>query len=170
MRIYLSFVLLSASLYAADYARFEYDSSYYQACEVAALAVRDGDIIKVELKEEAGQPVYEFDIRTPDNRDWDISCEAQTAKVIETEEEVPSAQHPLFLSKKQVNEKQARETALNAWPGYIIEIEYEIEADGAASYEFDIQTNKGPEMKVEVDATSGLIVEQNEEIWQEGYE
>ncbi len=167
---FILFVLFSGSLFAADYAAFEYGSSYYQACEESVLDTRPGKIIKVELKDEEGHAVYEFNIRTPDNRDWDLGCDAKTNKVVEIEEEVTSVQHPLFSSKKQVDEKEARITALDAWPGYIIEIEYEIEVDGKATYEFDIHTNKGAEMKIEVDATSGLIVEENEEIWQEGYE
>ncbi len=172
MRIYSLCLglLVSMGVYAADYGRFSYDSPYYQACEMSVLTIRAGHIIKVELKLEAGRAVYEFNVRSRDNRDWDVSCDAKTAEVIELEEEVPSVKHPLFSSKQQVSEKQARRTALDAWPGYIIEIEYEIEEDGAASYEFDIHTNKGAEMKVEVDATSGLIVEANEELWQEGYE
>lgn len=171
MPMYLFFfALISGNLYAENYKPFEYDSHYYKKCEISTLAIRNGYIIKVELKVEENQPAYEFNIRSLDGRDWDVSCHAETGEVIEIEEEVPSVQHPLFLSKKQVSEKEARNTALDAWPGYIIEIEYEIEVDGAATYEFDIQTNKGPEMKVEVDATSGLIVEENEEIWQEGYE
>ena len=51
-----------------------------------------------------------------------------------------------------------------------MEAEYEIESDGRASYEFDIKTDKG-EIKLEVDAASGKIVEDNEkEIYQIGKE
>ena len=64
----------------------------------------------------------------------------------------------------------AQKTALKKYPGEIVETEYEIEPDGAASYEFDIKTRSGKEMKVEVDATSGKIVEAGEEVWQRGSE
>ena len=117
MRVYfVLFYLFSSSLFAADYARFEYGSRYYQACEKAVLEARPGKIIKVELKDEEGQAVYEFNTRTPDNRDWDIGCDAKTNKIVEIEEEVTSVQHPLFSIKKQVDEKTARITALDAWP------------------------------------------------------
>jgi len=76
----------------------------------------------------------------------------------------------LFKAKTNVSEKSARETALAIYPGEITEVEYEIEPNGAASYEFDIDTTIGHEMKVEVDATSGEIVEANREIWQIGLE
>ena len=51
-----------------------------------------------------------------------------------------------------------------------MEVEYEIEPDGKASYEFDVRSAGGKERKVEVDATSGEIVEDNEEIYQIGRE
>ncbi len=56
----------------------------------------------------------------------------------------------------KVSETDARNTAFATFPGEIFEIEYEIEPDGAASYEFNIITKVG-EMKVEVDATSGKL-------------
>lgn len=171
MRAYLFLtILLSANVFSADYARFKYGSHFYQQCEKSALQQRMGHIIKVEFKLEKGQPVYEFDIRSADGRDWDVECNADKNQITEIEEEVPSVLHPLFAHRKQISEKQARAIALTSWPGDIIEIEYEIEPDGSASYEFDINTYQGTEMKVEVDASSGNISEQNEELWQEGYE
>jgi uncharacterized membrane protein YkoI len=59
---------------------------------------------------------------------------------------------------------------VKAAPGEIVEVEYEIESNGNASYEFDIKTDKG-EVKLEVDATSGKIVEEKQtEIYQIGKE
>ncbi len=150
--------------------RYSYQSELYLACEKSALNVHAGKVLKVEFKFEGVQPTYEFDIRALDGVDWDVTCDSEKNKIIEIEEEVPSVYHPLFLDRKRIDEKQARAIALDAWPGDILEIEYEIEPDGAASYEFDIHTFKGVGMKVEVDASTGEIVEQNEEIWQEGYE
>jgi uncharacterized membrane protein YkoI len=37
-------------------------------------------------------------------------------------------------------------------------------------YEFDIRTKGGKEMKVEVDATTGKLVEESEELYQIGKE
>ena len=46
-------------------------------------------------------------------------------------------------------------------------MEYEIEEMGQASYEFDSDTDKtGKQIKVEVNATSGNIVEAKRELWQ----
>jgi uncharacterized membrane protein YkoI len=69
-----------------------------------------------------------------------------------------------------VSEADARKIALDKYPGEIVEVEYEIEPDGAASYEFDIRSKDGKEMKVEVDATTGKIVEANPEHFQVGKE
>ena len=54
--------------------------------------------------------------------------------------------------------------------GTIAETEYEIEADGKATYEFDITEADKEEIKVEVDATTGKIVEVSYEIYQVGQE
>ena len=54
--------------------------------------------------------------------------------------------------------------------GTVVETEYEIEPDGKASYEFDIAGTDGKEYKVEVDATTGKIVEENVEVYQVGQE
>jgi len=141
-----------------------------ERCMAAALEVHDGTVVKMEMKSEKGEPVYEFDIETPDGRAWDIECSGRTGKIIEVEEEVDSAAAPAFAAKMKVDEAQARETVLARHAGEIVEVEYEIEPDGKASYEFDIEMADGTERKVEVDATSGEIVEDNEEFFQIGKE
>ena len=86
-------------------------------------------------------------------------------------DEVDNVKHPLFKAKAKISEADARKIALAIYPGEVTEVEYEIEPDGAASYEFDIATKVGgQEMKVEVDAMTGEIVEANQEIWQIGLE
>lgn len=141
-----------------------------EQCLQAALAEKNGGVVKVELKTENGVPTYEFDIETPDGKAWDIECDTKTGKISEIEQEVNNADDPLFKAKLKVSEADARKTALAAYPGDIVEVEYEIEPDGAASYEFDIKGKDGKEMKVEVDATSGKIVEANAEVYQIGKE
>ena len=58
-----------------------------------------------------------------------------------------------------------RRIALTAHPGTVVETEYEIEAHGDASYEFDIRLADGSEVKLEVDAATGRIVEDYEQEW-----
>jgi len=141
-----------------------------ETCMKAALAKQPGTVVKVELKIEKKTPIYEFDIETKDGKAWDIECDANTGKIVEVEEEVRNVDDPAFKGKRKISEAEARAHALSKYPGEIIEVEYEIEANGDASYEFDIITKDGKEMKVEVDASTGNIVEVSEEIYQIGKE
>ena len=166
--IIASAVLMAASTFAvAD----THNPHKFEKCMASALTERPGDIVKVEFKNEDGGHFYEFDIQGVDGSSWDVECNAHRGLVSEVEREVDSVNHPLFKAKAKVSEQEARKTALAIYPGVITEVEYEIEFDGAATYEFDIDTNiAGHEMKVEVDATTGEIVEANRELWQIGLE
>lgn len=143
----------------------------FEKCMASALDERPGEVVKVEMKNEEGAHMYEFDIRGNDGSDWDVECNAHRGLVSEVEREVDNVNHPLFKSKVKISEADARKVALAIYPGEITEVEYEIEANGSASYEFDIDTKiANQQMKVEVDATTGEIVEANREIWQIGLE
>lgn len=160
---------VTSSLAFADH-HFPKGKVSLETCLEAALKTKPGTVVKVEYKLEGKTPVYEFDIESSDNTAWDVECDANTGKIVEVEQEVDSADHPLFKAKQKVSEADARKTALAAHPGEIIEVEYEIEENGAASYEFDIKTKDGKEFKVEVDATTGKIVESHQEFYQIGKE
>jgi len=164
-------LIASAILMASSTLAFAGDNPHqFEKCMAAALEERPGQVVKVEFKNEEGAHMYEFDIRGIDGSDWDVECNAHRGLVSEVEREVDNVNHPLFKAKAKVSEADARKTALAVYPGEINEVEYEIEPDGAASYEFDIDTTLNQEMKVEVDATSGEIVEANRELWQIGLE
>ena len=141
----------------------------FETCLSAALKAKSGTVVKAEYKLENKVPVYEFDIKTADAKAWDVECSSKTGKVTEIEQEVANADDAAFKAKTKVSEADAKKTALAAFPGDVVETEYEIEPDGAASYEFDIKTKDG-EVKVEVDATSGKIVENSSELYQIGKE
>lgn len=167
--IYLwMFLLTGANTSLAGAA--EVTLSNLNVCRDKVLQVKPGDIIKIELKIEDGERVYEFDIRDNDNRDWDLECHSVTAEIIEIEEEVFGASDKRFSKQMNVGLDEARRIALDRYPGEIIEVEYELEADGTAVYEFDISMEDGRLMKVEIDASSGLFHEETLEIWQSGYE
>ena len=139
-------------------------------CVNAVLATKPGKFVKLEGKTEGGVLVYEFDVRGSDGKDYDIECEAATGKIIEVETELKDAMAPEFAAKMKVTQAEAEKVALAAHPGTIIEVEYEMEPNGDASYEFDVLGADGKETKVEVDATSGKIVEANVEHFQIGME
>jgi len=160
-------LLSSAILSAADR---EGDRQSLEACRSKVLGLKTGTVIKVELKNEDGGRVYEFDVRDETNRDWDLECRVETAEIIEIEEEVFGIHDERFLKYMKVGLEEAKRIALRRYPGEIIEIEYELEANGIAVYEFDISTDDGKVMKIEIDAASGAIHEENRELWQTGYE
>lgn len=142
----------------------------FERCRQAVLALREGRIVKVELKLERGARLYEFDIRGPDGRDWDLECEPASGEVLEIEQELTAASHPEFAARAALTEAAARDIALAAYPGDIIELEYELESSGLAVYEFDILMPDGRVLKVEVDAASGDMDEADLELWQVGFE
>ena len=137
-------------------------------CVKAALKAHDGKIVKMEMKSEGKKPVYEFDIESADGTSWDIECDVKSGKITEIEQEVKGDDAKFKAAK--ITEADAKITALKAYPGTIVETEYEIEPDGKLSYEFDILEADGEELKVEVDANSGLIVEHSYEVYQLGKE
>ncbi len=138
-------------------------------CVKAALSKHEGKIVKTEFKSENKKGVYEFDIESADGSAWDVECDAKSGKIIEVEQEV-KADDAKFKAAAKVSEADAKATALAAHPGTVVETEYEIEADGKASYEFDILEADKEEIKVEVDATTGKIVEVSYEEYQIGKE
>ncbi|NBO10721.1 MAG: peptidase, partial [Methylophilaceae bacterium] len=42
----------------------------------------------LEAEIENGKPIYEFDIKGKDGKEWEVEVDAVTGKVVETEEEV----------------------------------------------------------------------------------
>lgn len=142
----------------------------FEICMQQVLELQPGQIVKVEKKNETGMQIYEFDVRGNDGRDWDIECIQASGEIWEVEREVQNPNDPLFKSKVKVGEKAARKIVLENYPGHIREVEYEVEVDGTAVYEFDIDTAGGREMKVEINAANGNVHEANQEIWQIGWE
>lgn len=138
-------------------------------CVKAALSKQDGKIVKVEAKSENKTLVYEFDIQAANGKAFDIECDAKTGKVTEVEEEV-AATDTRFKALAKVTEADAKATALAKHPGSVVEVEYEIEPDGKASYEFDIMEADNEEVKVEIDASTGKIAEVSYEVYQIGQE
>jgi uncharacterized membrane protein YkoI len=159
-----------SSLAIADHENIkpkEFDS--LGKCVKAALSKHDGKVVKVELKSEKKTPIYEFDIESKDGTAWDVECDVKTSKITEIEQEV-KADDAKFKAAAKVSEADAKATALKAHPGTVVETEYELEDDGKATYEFDILEADNEEVKVEVDAATGKIVEVDYEVYQVGQE
>lgn len=165
----LALAITSTSAFA-DNASFKpqaYDS--LGKCLKLALNKYDGKVVKLEYKMERKTAVYEFDIETPDGKAWEVECSVKDSKIVELEEEV-KADDPRFVKLAKVSVEDAKATALKAYPGTVVEIEYELESDGKASYEIDVLEADKEEIKVEIDATTGKIVEVSYESYQIGEE
>ncbi|HZV97995.1 MAG TPA: PepSY domain-containing protein [Methylophilaceae bacterium] len=139
-------------------------------CMKAALAVHPGEVISLEAEIEKGKPIYEFDIKGKDGKEWEVECDAKSGKITETAQEVETADDPAFKAKAKISQDEAKKIALEKHPGEVVESEMSIEKDGTASYEFDIKTKDGKEMEVEVDASTGKILETEQEIYQIGHD
>ena len=101
----------------------------------------------------------------------EFECDAVTGKVTESEIEVDSPDDARFKSKAKIPLDQAQEIALKKHPGNIVETEFEIAADGRASYDFDIKKADEQEVKIKIDAETGKIAEDDQkQIYQIGQE
>jgi uncharacterized membrane protein YkoI len=173
LQLNLGFALLASAFTSSAFADHgsikpkAYDS--LGKCVVAALAKHDGKIIELEMKSERKTAVYVFEVESADGTAWDIECNVKTGKVTEVEQEV-KADDAKFVGLAKITEADAKATALAAHPGTLVEVDYELEPDGKASYEFDIKEADGEEIEVEVDATTGKIVEVGYEVYQIGQE
>lgn len=141
-------------------------------CLKSASAIKDGYYAKLEYLTltDRGSTVYEIEIHDKNGVEWELMCDISTGSIYEIEREVTSASDPLFKKNMKVNEAAAKKAALALYPGRVVHTEYEIEANGASSYEFDIFERPGVTYKIEVDAATGEVVEVSIEKWDIGRE
>ena len=133
-------------------------------CQASVQRAFPGKVKNISAKQENRHLVYEFEGTAPDGSKWRAECDSSTLKVTETEREV-AATDPAFANKVKVDEATARGMSVSAFPGGVVATRYIIESDGAAVYEFDIASATGVLVRIEVDATTGALVEVNPVIW-----
>ena len=147
-----------------------YDIVKVEQCLDQAYDTVPGHARKLEFKIEGDDPIYEFDIESSkDGSTYNVECNAEEGFIIEVEREVDE-NNPIFKSGAKVTIQQAKDYALKIHPGRVVAEEREIGMDGTLTYEFDIQTNTGYEIKVDVDAVTGKIEEANFELYEIGIE
>ncbi len=147
----------------------DWDIVSVETCLDAATDTIPGDARKLEMKMEGDDPVYEFDIEAADGNIYNVECNAEEGYITEIEREV-SANDATFKKMAKVSKSDAEKTALAIHPGKVVGMEYEIGFDGSATYEFDIQSKLGYEVKVDVNAATGEIEEANIELYEIGME
>tara|TARA_X000001036_G_scaffold155183_1_gene147327 strand:- start:565 stop:1107 length:543 start_codon:yes stop_codon:yes gene_type:complete len=166
-------ILLSSSV-SSDTADLDdiklYDIVKVEQCLDQAYERIPGHARKLEFKIEGDDPVYEFDIQSSkDDSIYNVECNAEEGYIIEVEKEV-DANNPIFKNGSKISIEKARLNVLLIHPGKIVNEEREIGMDGSLSYEFDIQTDVGYEIKIDVDAKTGDIEEASFEIYEIGME
>ena len=147
-----------------------YDIVKVEQCLDAAYDRVPGYARKLEFKIEGDDPIYEFDIESSnDNYTYNVECNAEEGYIIEIEKEV-GKDDPYFKKNAKITIDVARRNVLEIHPGKVMNEEREVGMDGTITYEFDIQTIAGYEIKVDVDAVNGQIEEANFELYEIGVE
>lgn len=147
-----------------------YDIVKVEQCLDEAYDKVPGHARKLEFKIEGDDPIYEFDIESSnDGFTYNVECNAEEGYIMEVEKEV-GADNSIFNNAAKITIEQARINVLSIHPGRIVSEEREIGMNGTFTFEFDIQTNAGYEIKVDVDAVSGNIEEANFELYEIGIE
>ncbi len=147
-----------------------YDIVKVEHCLDQAYDSVPGHARKLEFKIEGDDPVYEFDIEsTNDGFTYNVECNAEEGYIIEIEKEVDE-NDIVFKNAAKVSIDEARKKVLLIHPGRVVSEEREIGMDGTFTYEFDIQTKAGYEIKIDVDAVNGNIEEANFELYEIGLE
>lgn len=140
-----------------------------ETCLDLVLDTIPGNARKLELIMEDGIPTYEFEIEAKDGVTYNVECNAKEGFITEIERSV-AADDPIFVKYAKITEAQARAIALDFNPGKVVENEFEIGMDGFVTYEYDIQTELGYEVKVDVNAVTGEIEEAGIELYEIGME
>ena len=170
---FLFFSLISTIAFANDPDLDDiklYDIVKVEHCLDQAYDRIPGYARKLEFKIEGDDPIYEFDIESKrDGTIYNVECNAEEGFIIEVEREV-DANDPVFKNAAKISIDQARISVLNIHPGRVVNEEREIGMDGSFTYEFDVKTDAGYEIKVDVDAVSGTIEEANFELYEIGLE
>ena len=170
---YLTFLSISSSD-ASDNADLDdiklYDIVKVEQCLDQAYDTIPGHARKLEFKLEGDDPFYEFDIESSnDGFVYNVECNAEEGFITEIEKEV-DANNLIFKNGSKIDIDQARVNALAIHPGRVVNEEREIGMDGSLTYEFDIQTKAGYEIKVDIDAKTGEIEEASFELYEIGME
>lgn len=82
-------ILSTAGLISSIPAFAGYDShtGAVESCLAAVLAKRPGNVISLEAELENGKPIYEFDIKGKDGKEWEVEVDAVTGKIAEKKEQ-----------------------------------------------------------------------------------
>jgi len=69
------------------FAGYDLHTGAVESCLAAVLAKRPGNVISLEAELENGKPIYEFDIKGKDGKEWEVEVDAVTGKIAEKKEQ-----------------------------------------------------------------------------------
>ncbi|MFJ8235876.1 PepSY domain-containing protein [Ureibacillus sp. NPDC094379] len=125
-----------------------------------ALEKVPGKVNEVELENEDGLIVYEFEIVGEDGSEQDLEVDAKTGEIVKVEaddEENDDLSQAELVKQAKITKDEASEKALVQVPGTVTEVELEDE-DGLVVYDVEINAEDGTQQSVQVDAKTGKIV------------
>lgn len=125
-----------------------------------ALEKVPGTVDEVELENEDGLIVYEFEIVGEDGSEQDIEVDAKTGEIVKVEaddDENDDFSQADLAKQAKITKDEASEKALEQVPGTVTEVELDDE-NGLVVYDVEINAEDGTQQSVEVDAKTGKIV------------
>ncbi|MBO1003328.1 PepSY domain-containing protein [Pseudogracilibacillus auburnensis] len=128
-----------------------------------ALEQVPGTVKKVELDDENGSLVYEFEIISGDGQEFDVKIDALTTTVLKVEaddidDDADDEKEEAALAKQvKVTKEEATKIALEEVPGTVKEMELDDE-DHLFVFEFEILSKDGKEYDVKIDAQTGKVM------------
>ncbi len=146
----------------------EFDSGDINGCLIAVSKVKEkSNLLKIEQLVYKKQIIYEIEVQDPKGAIWEVACKAEGGGTIShVTQEYNSSSDPKFMEAGGMSEKDARGIALSQFPGTIVETEYERRVPGFSLYEFSILNDHGQDIRVKINATSGVIEEVITEEWE----
>lgn len=133
-------------------------------CQAAVQQTFSGEVKRIWAKTEDHTLSYEFEGSEPGGIKWRAECNAITLKVTETEREVAATDRE-FAAQVKLDEATARSMVVSAFPGEVVATRYIIESDGTAAYEFDVVAIRGGLIRIEVNASTGALLEVSPILW-----
>lgn len=167
MKLRLTLIALLSSVVQITFAN-EYKS--LQTCIDLIESDYPGQIVSMEVESEGGDISYEFDINSNINgTDFfiEIECDAINHQLGEFQLET-NADDKDFQSKTKISVSEAEKIAQKKYSGEVVTREYGF-AKGRPFYSFDIYNqNKNVQTEITIDAISGSIISEEEELYQIG--
>jgi len=129
-----------------------------------AEALLGGQATEVEFEVERGLDVYEVEVIRPSGSEVEIEIAAASGRVLEIESDDPVAGDDLDVGPGFLTLQEAIAAAAMVADGALSEWELEIEDDGRWVWEITFQTQTDDEREVELDARTGDIRDDDDEV------